>query len=265
MNPGAVRGLAMIYQDGKYGLKDNRPEEHRPKKEQSETRVIWHNYNWFLLTIVVIGWMIVTIHDRGWFGAKVYALWFVNCFATLPILLLSISMVSKAVRYAYQNLSRRSILPLALLVCALMMMTTMPTRAARTLNNNQSIFEPIVLNADKYGNYAGYDDWRQLRRLLSQVPDISDWQIEQTGSYVIGEPIVCLTIRMGSTVGLVHTSTGNLKDCNWWGWTWVRRINEQWFETSYGSSLWFLQPKFALMNAEKFLSALAGAIGSMGY
>ena len=63
--------------------------------------------------------------------------------------------------------------------------------------------------------------------------------------------VVCIKFEVGSHVGLVGSSTGNLRDCacneftsykNVGHCAWARRLDGHWFETSESLSLWFFQP-----------------------
>lgn len=245
-------GAAMFIPDLQY----SKPAKQQEHKERDK-RFAWDDLNWLQLVFVTSYWIMATVLHRGWADALVP----LNCVLALPMLLATLWLIKKAIQNIRHNHSWRSVLPATLLLATLLITAIFPTKAGWILQKNQSSLEVIANQANELDSY---DEWKNLRRLIWRVPDITDWWFARKRNPFDSEPdVICLTMRTGSTVGLVHVSTGNLAHCDR-EWAWAKRINDYWFETSDSLALWYLQPNNTLLKLGDILDIMAGGIGAMG-
>jgi hypothetical protein len=91
---------------------------------------------------------------------------------------------------------------------------------------------------------ANLVEMRTTRGMLLQIEEVEDGWMQRDRK---ADPDVLCVTFMVRNIGLVHTSTGDLADCRRGdAWPWARRLDQNWFETSYSFGLWFLQPKRAV-------------------
>ena len=210
-----------------------------------------------LIPLFCIPWLLVTIIHGDWLSAAMnlgffaYLLSLLGTLMTVPLLIMTLYLSFSTLVRLLRKPSWGDTVLLSIIGLTMLIVLNIPTRAAWIYHQERTEIETIRIKSDKSASTVHrLEDYPRMRRLLRQVPVIrGGWK--RTG---------CITFRIGELGGLVYSETGEMPECSY-AWAWARRINKHWFETSDSFTLWFTQPRRALIA---FVEAFAAGLGCVG-